>query len=205
MYRSPKFVSGLAAAILLCASSTAQSPRLWSSIFQRGKHGKTTIQAGQSPFPLGQEAPPISNDVRFYSPDRMTDADRVLEANSQTAIAQSAGFANFQLGEGDWSYRQIDCDAFPNHLFLRFTRNSVLRDRSVFSVSIPRNGQGRLLVIPVLRRGYSLFSPAPSNNGTIAAFNRIRREDGPHPKTGWLETALCYAALAGADPEIGPL
>lgn len=135
----------------------------------------------------------------------MTAADRVLDGNSQTAIALDAGLANFQFGEGDWSYRQIDCNAFPNHLFLRFTRNSGPGDRSVFSVSIPRNGQGRLLIIPVLRRGYSLFSPAPSNNGTIAAFNRIRRDDGPHPNTGWLETSLCYAALAGADPGIGSL
>ena len=195
---------GLTTAILLCASSTAQPPRHWSSIFHR-KHRNTATQSGQSPFLLGQEAPPISTDVRFRSSDEMTAADRAIEANSQASIAQHAGLANFPLGEGTWSYRQIDCRAFPNHLFLRFTRNSGPGDRSVFSVSIPRSGDGRLLVIPVLRRGYSLFSPAASNNGTIADFNRIRREDGPHPKTGWLETALCYAALAGADPGIGPL
>lgn len=205
MNRFPKFRFGLAAAIVFCACLTAQPRRRWSSIFRRAQHRNTSIQAGQSPFLLGQEAPPISTDVRFRSPDQIAEADRALEAKSHVAIAQHAGLANFQLSEGNWSYRQIDCRAFPNHLFLRFIRDTGPGDRSVFSVSIPRLGQGRLQVIPVLRRGYSLFSPAPGNKGTIAAFNRIRLEDGPHPKIGWLETALCYAALAGADPGIGPL
>lgn len=207
MDRIPKLFFGIAAgAILLCASLAAQTPHRWSSIFQRIKHGKTEIQTGSSStFPLGQEAPPISTDVRFRSPDQMTAADRALESSSQGAIAQHARLANFQLSEGVWIYRQIACRAFPNHLFLRYTRNNGPRDRSVFSVSIPGNGHGRLLLIPILRRGYSLYSPAPSNNGTIAAFNRIRREDGPHPENGWLETALCYAALAGANPSVGQL
>ena len=207
MDRVPNFFLGAAAgAILLCASLAAQTPHRWSSIFQRIKHGKSEIQTeSSSTFPLGQEAPPISTDVQFRPPDRMTDADRALESSSQAAIARHAGLANFQLSQGDWSYRQIACRAFPNHLFLRYTRDNGPRDRSVFSVSIPRNGQGRLLLIPVLRRGYSLYSPAPSNNSTIAAFNRILREDDPHPKNGWLETALCYAALAGANPSVGQL
>lgn len=206
MDRSPKFFFGIAAAILLCTSVAAQPPHRWSTIFQRFKHAQPPVHTGpSSPFPLGQEAPPISTDVLFRSSDQMSAADRALQADSQAAIAQHAGLASFQLDEGQWSYRQIDCRAFPNHLFLRFTRDGGPGDRSVFSVSMPRNGQGRLLVIPVLRRGYSLFSPAPSNSGNIARFNRIRREGGPNRKTGWLETALCYAALAGADPSIGPL
>ncbi|MGH9590415.1 MAG: hypothetical protein ACRD25_08465 [Terracidiphilus sp.] len=206
MDRFPKFPLGIAAAILLCASVAAQPPHRWSTIFQRIKHPKSTVRTEPpSPFPLGQEAPPASTDVQFRSRDRMSAADRALQADSEAAVAQHAGLANFQLDQGQWSYLQIDCRAFPNHLFLRFTRNGGPGDRSVFSVSILRSGQGRLLVIPVLRRGYSLFSPAPRNEAAIAAFNRIRREDGPNPKTGWLETALCYAALAGANPSVGTL
>lgn len=206
MDRFSKLPIGIAAAILLCASVAAQPPRRWTSIFQRHKHVKPSVLTEPpSPFPLGQEAPAASADVQFRSPDQMSAADRALQANSRAAIARHAALANFRLGEGQWSYRQIDCRAFPNHLFLRFTRNGGPGDRSVFSVSIPRADRGRLLLIPVLRRGYSLFSPAPGNAGTIAAFNRIRREDGPNPRTGWLETALCYAALAGANPSVGPL
>lgn len=205
MDQAPKFFFGIAAAILLCAPLAAQSPHRWSSIFQRDRHPRTAARPGHSPFPLGREAPPASADVQFRSPSQMSAADRALAANSHAAIAQHAALANFHLGESQWSYEQIDCLAFSNHLFLRFTRNNGPGDRSVFSVSIPRNGRGRLLLIPVLRRGYALYSSAPSNSGTIAAFNRIRREDGPNPKTGWLETALCYAALAGVNPEIGSL
>jgi hypothetical protein len=71
---------------------------------------------------------------------------------------------------------------------------------SVFTVSIPRGGDGRVRIIPIQRRGYSLFSPAPINALTISAFNHIRAEE--HPKApDWLGTGLCYAALAGAHPQ----
>lgn len=206
MDRFPKLLFGVAAAASLCVSLSAQQAQLWSSIFHREKHGKAAVRTeAASPFPLGQEAPPIASDVQFHSPAQMTDADRELEAGSESRIAQDAGFLNFQLDKGRWEYQQIACRALPNHLFLRFTRDNGARDRSIFSVSIPRNRDGHLRIIPVLRRGYSLFSPAPGNSGTIAAFNQIRREDGSNPSPGWLETALCYAALAGADPSVGAL
>ena len=207
MDRFPNFPFGIAAAALfLCATLSAQPAHRWPSIFPRGKHGRTSIQTEPaSPFPLGQKAPPNSTDVQFLSQGEMTEADRQLEANSESLIARRAAFQNFQLDDGRWTYRQIVCRALPNHLFLRITRDNGARDLSVFSVSISRNREGRLRVIPVLRRGYSLFSPAAGNQGTIAAFNQIRREDASSPKPGWLETALCYAALAGADPVVGPL
>ncbi|MFY9854404.1 MAG: hypothetical protein WAK26_11070, partial [Terracidiphilus sp.] len=93
--------------------------------------------------------------------------------------------------------------ALPNHLFLQFTRNNGTGDTSVFSASIPRGGEGRVRIIPILRRGYSLFSPAPINALTISAFNHIRAEEHPVSAPDWLGTGLCYAALAGAKPEIG--
>jgi hypothetical protein len=75
----------------------------------------------------------------------------------------------------------------------------------VFSASIPRGGEGRVRIIPIQRRGYSLFSPAPVNALTISAFNHIRAEEGIKPTFDWLGTALCYAALAGAHPHAAPL
>jgi hypothetical protein len=74
---------------------------------------------------------------------------------------------------------------------------------SMFSAAIPRNGDGRVHIIPIVRRGYSLFSPAPIAALTIAAFNRIRSEEQPGTSADWLGTGLCYAALAGANPEAG--
>ena len=207
MDRFPNLPFGIAAvAVFVCASLAAQQASHKSSIFQRRHHVKTETQSGPATaFPLGKEAPPSASDVEFRSSDQMTSADRQLEAGSDSAIARRAAFENFPLDQGTWTHQQIVCRALPNHLFLRFSRQNGPRDRSMFSVSILRGGKGNMRVIPILRRGFSLYSPAPSNDGAIAAFNQIRREDGPNPDAGWLETGLCYAALTGADPAVGPL
>jgi hypothetical protein len=132
----------------------------------------------------------------------MSRQDRDLEADAEASIAEHAGYSGLEFNQGGWSYQQLVCLAFPNHLFLRFTRDQGAGDVSVFSAAIPRNGEGRVRIIPILRRSYSLFSPAPINALTIAAFNRIRAEEGSVQPDGWLGVGLCYAALAGANAQI---
>jgi hypothetical protein len=207
MDRFPKLPLGLAAAAaFVCVSLAAQSSSHRFSIFPRKHHVQTAIEAEPAaPFPLDKEEPLAATDVAFRSAGQMTAADRQLEASSESAIARHAALEDFSLDEGHWSWQQIACRALPNHLFLRFTRDNGAGDRSMFSISIPRDGNGHLRIIPVLRRGFSLYSPAPSNNGTVAAFNQIRREDEADSNAGWLETGLCYAALAGANPSVGSL
>src|SRR5580704_10801168 len=140
--------------------------------------------------------------VDFRSPDQVSPQDRLLLADSESSIAEHAGFAGLEYSQSNWSYRQIVCPTFPNHLFVQYTRNNGAGDKSVFSASIPRNGNGRVRIVPILKRGYSLFSPAPINALTISAFNHIRAEDSETANSDWLGNALCYAALAGARPEI---
>jgi hypothetical protein len=142
--------------------------------------------------------------VEFRSADQLTDKDRLLLADAESSIAEHAGFAGLEFQQNNWNYRQIVCPTFPNHLFLRYTRNNGAGDMSVFSASIPRNGAGRVRIVPILKRGYSLFSPAPINALTISAFNHIRAEEGEEANSDWLGNALCYAALAGSQPEIMP-
>jgi len=142
--------------------------------------------------------------VEFRSADQLTDKDRLLLADAESSIAEHAGFAGREFQQNNWNYRQIVCATFPNHLFLRYTRNNGAGDMSVFSASIPRNGAGRVRIVPILKRGYSLFSPAPINALTISAFNHIRAEEGEEANSDWLGNALCYAALAGSQPEIMP-
>lgn len=101
---------------------------------------------------------------------------------------------------GDWAYQQIACPAFPGHLFLQYTRRAAAGDGTEFSVSIPRGHEGRVRIIPILKRSYSLFAPAPINAITIAAFNHIRAEETSAAESHWLGNALCYAALTGAHP-----
>jgi hypothetical protein len=146
-----------------------------------------------------------TSQIEFRLQAQMSQQDRNLADSAKSAIREKAGFADFGFNQSHWNYQQLLCPALPNHLFLRFTRNNGARDVSIFSASIPRGIQGQLRIIPILRRSYSSFSPAPIHAQTIAAFNRIRAEDHAGESPDWLGTALCYAALAGADPQAASL
>lgn len=162
------------------------------------------VPPGHPAGPFSTEASPKSSafDIEFRPADQLTEHDRLLLANAESSIAEHAGLNGLAFEQGNWSYEQIVCPALPNHLFLQYTRNNGTGDVSKFSASIPRNGDGRVRIIPILRRGYSLFSPAPINALTISAFNHIRAEEPDKETTGWLGNGLCYAALAGAHPRI---
>lgn len=153
------------------------------------------------PFPPNSEAPGRVHTIKFIDAGEMSEQDKLLEAGAESSIEERTGWAAMDFNEGKWNYRQLVCPALPNHLFLQFTRNNGQGDVSVFSASIPRNSEGRIRIIPIQRRGYSLFSPAPINSLTISAFNHIRGEEHPDKVPDWLTTGLCYAALAGAHPE----
>jgi hypothetical protein len=154
-----------------------------------------------TPFPSGSEAPGRVHTIEFIEPEKMSEKDKLLEADAESSIQERAGWAGLEFNEGKWSYRQIACPALPNHLFLQFQRSNGSGDVSLFSVSIPRSGDGRIRIVPIQRRGYSLFSPAPINALTISAFNHIRGEERSDKSPDWLTTGLCYAALAGAHPQ----
>jgi hypothetical protein len=109
----------------------------------------------------------------------------------ETSIQERAGFQSLGFNEGDWAYEQLDCPALPNHLLLRFSRNEGTREMSMFSAAIPRNGEGKVRIIPKLRKGYSLFSPAPIGAMTILALNHIRAEENIVGPADWLGGGLC--------------
>jgi hypothetical protein len=157
------------------------------------------------PFPPGSGTPGPAAPVEYRSAAQMTRKDLDLEAEAESSIAEHTGRIGLEFNHGAWSYRQLVCPALPNHLFLRFLRNGGAGDVSVFTASIPRNGDGRVRIIPIRLRGYSLFSPAPINALTISAFNHIRAEEHPGNTPDWLGTGLCYAALAGANPQVANL
>jgi hypothetical protein len=143
--------------------------------------------------------------IRILCADQMTRHDRDLEADAEASIQERAGFQNLEFNQGSWTYQQLVCPALPDHLFLRFSRNEGTGEMSMFSAAIPRRGEGKVRIIPIVRKGYSLFSPAPIGALTIASFNRIRSEEKADWPANWLGTGLCYAALAGANPQAGEL
>ena len=155
-----------------------------------------------APFsPTSSRRAPVYT-VELRAADTLHDQARLRIANAESSIAELARSAGLEYSERGWDYREVACSGFRNHLFLQFTRDSGSGDVSVFSASIPRNGVGKIRVIPILKRSYSLFSPAPINAMTISAFNHIRAEEGQAANDDWLGNALCYAALAGARPRI---
>jgi hypothetical protein len=196
----PVFLA-FAAIALVCVPSHAQEDQNAATL-----HPSHVRKADRRPmpFPPGGETQAPAASLEFRAYDQMSPQDRDLAADAESAIGERAGFAGLEFNQGKWSYQQIVCPALPMHLFLQFTRNNGKGDVSVFSASIPRSGDGRVRIIPIVRRGYSLFSPAPVNALTISAFNHIRAEEHVDTTPEWLATGMCYAALAGAHPRIGP-
>jgi hypothetical protein len=172
-----------------------------------GKHHRTLPEPGLFPpgvpFAIESKNREYARSIGVVPAADISRQDQDLIADAQSTIQEKAGFENLEFNEGAWTYEKLECPALPGHLFLRFSRNNGTRDMSQFSAAIPRNGQGTIRIIPILRRGYSLFSPAPIGPLTIAAFNRIRKDENPDPPAEWLGTGLCYAALAGANPQAG--
>jgi hypothetical protein len=204
-FRTLPAVLALSALALVCAPVEAQTDQV---VDTPQPHHVRKADQRPMPFPPGSETQGPAAALEFRTYDQMTQQDRDLEADAESAIGERAGFANLEFNQvserGKWSYQQVICPALPNHLFLQFTRNNGKGDVSVFSASIPRGGDGRVRIIPILRRGYSLFSPAPINALTISAFNHIRAEEHVDTTPEWLATGMCYAALAGVHPQIGP-
>ena len=186
---------------LVCATVDAQTDQDTSTHWP---HHVRKAERRPMPFPPGSDAQALAAPLEFRPYAQMSPQDRDLAADAESAIGERAGFVGLEFNQGKWSYQQIVCPVLPHHLFLQFTRNNGKGDVSVFSASIPCSGDGRVRIIPIVRRGYSLFSPAPINALTISAFNRIRDEEHPTDPPQWLATGLCYAALAGAHPQVGP-
>ena len=185
----------------LCASAKAQTETALDFPAAHLKVRPVPDAVAPIPFPPGSETPGRVAPVEYRSADQMTRKDSDLVADAESSIGEHAGRVGLEFNQGAWSYQQVVCPALPNHLFLRFLRNNGTGDVSVFTASIPRGGEGRVRIIPIQLRGYSLFSPAPINALTISAFNHIRREENPDKVPDWFGTGLCYAALAGAHPQ----
>jgi len=188
----------------LCPAQTSQTPPEIPYPVKPLPPETSTMPYPAKPVPQGKNLNPFSSDVSpsgiaqfiVYRPlEEMSPSDRDLAAKSQPAIREAAAFAGIEFEKEKWHYRQLQCQALPGHLFLLYAGDSGVGDASLFSAAIPRTGKGRVRIIPVERRGFSLFSPAPVNELAVAAFNRIRAQEPAGPPPDWLSTSLCYAAL----------
>jgi len=155
-----------------------------------------------TPFPTNPALPQRTDPLTFVPQDQISASDRAVIASTDARVRDEATLAGFEFGGQTWGYQQLLCKALPGHVFLIYRSSNGPGDVSLFSAAIPLGGKGHVSVIPIERRGYSLFSPASVNGLTVAAFNRIRADEAENKSADWLATALCYAALAGAHPAL---
>jgi len=158
----------------------------------------------ETPFSLDTKAPAGGDLLQYRSEDEMTAEDRALVEKVDHSIREGAAMAGIEFDKGSWSREQIVCQAMPGHIFLLYKGNNGAGDVSLFSAAISRSGKGRVRIIPIQRRGFALFSPAPVDELTVASFNRILADEPISKSSDWLATGLCYAALTGAHPLVAP-
>jgi hypothetical protein len=190
-----------------CATAYSQAPKETQVNAEAPPEKALPPAVREKPYFSDSLDPRRSHSIEFRTVDQMTEHDRLIAANAEGSIGELSKYTGLEFNQGAWTYEQVVCPALPGHIFLRFLRNNGTGDVSVFTASVPRGEEGRVRLIPIQLRGYSLFSPAPINAITISTFNHIRGEESPDPDgtTGhdpdWLGTALCYAALAGGHPQ----
>jgi hypothetical protein len=139
--------------------------------------------------------------IEFRPEDGISEPDRDLATSAERSIREDATLAGFELDKGNWSHEQLVCQALPDYLILLYKGDNGGNDVSLFTAAISRSNKGHVRVIPIQRRGYSLYSPTPVNGLAISLFNHVRSGDPASKSADWLSTALCYAAMTGAHPE----
>lgn len=190
----------IALAILLgvipvAGQSAPEKPSIWDQYLP------PTHPASGLPFPAGSQKKGPVDPVEFLPFQIISDADRAFVAAHRRQILRSAALEGFDLSEGRWEFEQIRCPVFPGHLLLKYTRAEPGGSASIFTVAIPRGG-GPARAIAISRRGNSPYVRASTDAMTISVFNHIREEENSQGTPDWLETGMCYAALAGAEPKL---
>lgn len=161
-----------------------------------------------SPFSLDSSSTSVTK-LHSRALGQMSASDRALLDQATPRIAARAASQGFHLdgqksGQGTeaafagWNLRQIECGPLPDFLLMSYVRDAKTNREASFTVAIPRTASGgRLHLVPVERRGYSLYTPSSRNAMTIVVFNDLLREDAHAAQNDWFGLGLCYAALAG--------
>lgn len=140
-----------------------------------------------------------------HSASTMSEADTARIRAQRSLIAAEAAFFGYDLALPGWQYTQAVCPESPSFLLLQYRRTGRSGAESLFTAAVPR-GSGRVLVVPVLYRNATPFQSPVGSKRSLSVFNRIvspaaaegaLKTDGP-----WLQLALCYAEIVGAEPRV---
>jgi hypothetical protein len=143
--------------------------------------------------------------LKDLSATQMSPEDTSLVDKKQREIEREAEFFGYELGSGSWTHDQVMCPDMPEYLILHYRSRSQVGVESLFTAIVPRE-PGRVMVVPVLFRNATPFHAAAGSQRSMTVFNqavpkeiaeKAVQEDGP-----WLRLGMCYAAIAGAEPQV---
>lgn len=180
-------------AVGLCATWVLAAPSLSRNAAAQNQQAESTAGNDKSVA------------LENLSATEMHPEDASLVDKKRREIAQEAEFFGYDLNSGSWTYDQVLCPDMPEALILHYRSRSRTGAESLFTAIVPKES-GRVMVVPVLFRGAIPFHAAAGSQRSITAFNqaipkeiaeKAAQEDGP-----WLMLGMCYAAVAGAEPQV---
>ena len=134
----------------------------------------------------------------------MDSADaKVIKVKHRDLVTEAA-FWGYDLNAPRWTADQVLCPEIPDAIVLHYRRAGA-KGESLFTAVVPR-GSGRVLIVPVLYGGSTPFESAFGAKRTMSVFNQAvpadvaKRDAGPDGH--WLQLAMTYAVIAGAEPRV---
>lgn len=127
----------------------------------------------------------------------------VIKARRRDLVAE-AEFWGYDLNAGQWTWDQVVCPEIPDAVVLHYRKKGA-KGEFLFTAVLPR-GTGRVLVAPVLYGGATPFESATGAKRTSSVFNQAVPADVAardiEPEGHWLQLAMTYAVIAGAEPRV---
>lgn len=153
-----------------------------------------------------ENAPAIAPYTMFeVRPAEQMDAqDAAAVKAKHREVVTEAAFWGYDLNAGQWTWDQVVCPEIPDAVVLHY-RKKGSKGEFLFTAVVPR-GAGRVLVAPVLYGGATPFESATGARRTTSVFDQavpaeVGRRD-IEPEGHWLQLAMTYAVIAGAEPRV---
>jgi hypothetical protein len=164
----------------------------------------STMPYPAKPVPQAKPLTPFSTNSSsgighfiVYRPrDEMSESDRDLATKRSRDPGCCRVYAGIDFDKEKWSYRQLECQALPGHLFSALSREIAA---SVMRVFFPPRFHAPARAVsasfPWSGAAFLCSRPLPSTNSPWRRSIAFARRNRQRPAPDWLSTGLCYAAL----------
>lgn len=164
----------------------------------------STVDGGAEPSP----ADAASARVQVLSASQMSKSDADVLTAHREVIVSAAELNGYDIRSGAWIQNQVLCPDAPRHVIMHYLKISPDGSVSLFTAAVPRNDGGherlQVRIVPVLYHGapaFHVFGSSPSQRELMNEVISTRVLTAPgDSESNWTALALCYAALAGAEP-----